>query len=126
MVGAAGLTSTGPAAYYVATGGFDETAWTLWMANFLFAGNQIHFVQVRIHAAQASTRAEKVAAGRWFFVGQAALAMGLAAALVAGVDGRYGAIAFVPALVRGFAWFASGPAPLDVHALGKRNHPLVD
>lgn len=121
VVGAAGLTATAPAAYQVVTGRLDEAAWLLWAANFLFAGNQIHFVHVRIHAAQAASRREKAQAGRWFLAGQAALAVGLAA---------YGApagLAFVPVLARGFAWFAAPPRPLAVHALGKSElaHAIV-
>jgi hypothetical protein len=47
MVGAAGLTSTAPAAFYVATRHWNATAWSLWAANFSFALNQIHYVQLR-------------------------------------------------------------------------------
>ena len=64
MVGAAGLTATGAAAYYVTAGRMDEIGWAVWAANFLFAGNQIHFVQLRIHAAQA---VDRVAAGAGFW-----------------------------------------------------------
>ncbi len=124
MVGAAGLTSTGAAAYYVTTGRMDQIGWAVWAANFLFAGNQIHFVQLRIHAAQA---AHRVAAGRGFLAGQLVLAIGLAAGFAAGIPGRYAAIAFVPGLARGFAWFAGARKPLDVHALGKSElaHAIV-
>jgi 4-hydroxybenzoate polyprenyltransferase len=48
MIGAAGLTSTAPAAYYAVTGHLSGTAWSLWACNFLFAINQIQFVQLRI------------------------------------------------------------------------------
>jgi len=119
MVGAAGLTSTGPAAYYVATGRLDGVAPAVWAANFLFAGNQIHFVQLRIHAAQAASWADRAAAGRSFLIGQVALVILLAAAYASGAPGRNGVFAFVPAMVRGFAWFAGRRKPLDVHALGK-------
>jgi hypothetical protein len=39
--------------------------------------------------------------------------------LLAGVFPWGVAAAFVPLLVRGFAWFGRAPAPLVVHALGK-------
>jgi hypothetical protein len=94
-------------------------AWVLWAANFLFAANQIHFVQLRIHAAQVRSRGEKVAAGRWFLAGQVGLAMLLVGACVAGALSWGAAGAFVPVLARGFAWFTSAPAPLVVQALGK-------
>jgi hypothetical protein len=119
IVGAAGLTATGPAAYFVATGRLDRMAWVLWAANFLFAANQIHFVQLRIHAAQVRSRGEKVEAGRWFLAGQVGLAMLLVGACGAGAISWGAAGAFVPVLARGFAWFRSAPAPLVVQALGK-------
>jgi hypothetical protein len=105
-IGAAGLTSTAPAAWYVTTGHLDSTAWTLWAANLLFAANQIQYVQLRIHAARVADRREKLVAGRSFLVAQCGLVVLLAAA-------------FLPVLYRGFAWFAAAPAPLAVHRLGK-------
>jgi len=119
MIGAAGLTSTGPAAYYVVTGRLDRTAWFLWAANLLFAANQIHFVQVRIQAAKAKDRREKLAAGGAFFAGQWLLLTLLLAAGAFHVIHWYAAIAFLPILFRGFAWFAAVPRPLAIHALGK-------
>ena len=47
------------------------------------------------------------------------MAIALASGFAAGMPGRFAAIAFVPALVRGFAWFAGARRPLDVHALGR-------
>lgn len=119
MIGAAGLTSTAPAAYYVVTGHLDITTWVLWAANFLFAINQIQFVQLQIHAARARDRNEKLSAGRWFLIGQALLMALLAFACVAQLLRWYAAIAFLPVLFRGFAWFASKPEPLAIQALGK-------
>ena len=46
MVGAVGLTATAPAAYYIGTGHLDRRALILWAANWIFAGDQIHFVQL--------------------------------------------------------------------------------
>src|SRR5205823_1298525 len=60
MVGAAGLTLVAPGAYYVVTGRLDDISWSLWIANLLFAMNQIHFVQLRIRAAHAMKRSEKL------------------------------------------------------------------
>ena len=119
MIGAAGLTATAPAAYCVVAGRLDATAWSLWAANFLFAVNQIQFVQLRIHAAHTANRSEKVSAGRWFLAGQAILMVVLTAACVEKLFGWYAAIAFLPVLFRGFAWFAVAPQPLAIQALGK-------
>ena len=119
MIGAAGLTSTAPAAYYVVTGRLDSTAWSLWAANLLFALNQIHFVQLRIHAARAASRRQNLASGWGFLAGQAVLMAVIGAACAASVFPWYAAAAFLPVLIRGFAWFAAGPEPLAIHALGK-------
>ena len=120
MIGAAGLASAAPAAYYVVTGQMDRAAWSLWAANLLFAINQIHFVQVRIHAARPMTPGEKLAAGRWFLIGQAILMTILTVACAGHLFPWYAAMAFVPVLFRGFAWFASGPEPLVIRTLGLR------
>jgi hypothetical protein len=120
MVGAAGLTATAPAAYYVVTGNLDATAWSLWAANLLFAINQIHFVQLRIHAAHAANRREKLAIGRRFLIGQTLLVALIIAACAGHVFRWYATLAFMPVLVRGFAWFASPPEPLAIQALGRR------
>ena len=48
IIGAIGLTSTAAGAYYVAAGKLDRIAVALWLANWLFAADQIHYVQVRI------------------------------------------------------------------------------
>jgi hypothetical protein len=119
IVGAAGLTSTAPAAYYVATGRLDMAAWSLWAANLLFAVNQIQFVQMRIHAAHATDRRQKLAIGRGFLAGQFVLMALIIAACSGGIFEWTAATAFLPVLARGFAWFATEPKPLAIHALGK-------
>jgi len=118
IVGAAGLTCTAPAAYYLATGHFDSTAWLLWAANWFFAGNQIHFVQLRIHAARAATFGEKFERGRAFLLAQVCALLVLLAAFASGFMPPLAMLAFVPALFRGFAWFFRGYEPLHVKSLG--------
>ena len=120
MIGAAGLTAVAPAAWYVVTGAVSVAAWALWLANFLFAVNQIQFVQLRIRAARMGGYGERLAAGRGFLLGQAVLSLVLVLAGIWRLLPWYVAAAFVPVLWRGFAWFGARPAPLDVHALGKR------
>ena len=120
MIGAAGLTSTAPAAYYVVTGHLNGPAWSLWAANLLFAINQIQFVQLQIHAARATNRSEKLSAGRWFLIGQVIVIALLAAACTWSHFRWYAAVAFVPVLLRGFAWFLVEPEPLAIQAVGKR------
>ena len=118
MIGAAGLSAAAPAAYVAATGQWSAMAGTLWIANWLFAANQIHFVHLRIHGSRALTRPEKLKAGRAFLAGQLALMALLALASGSPWFGWTAALAFVPALVRGFAWFAVRPAPLAIRTLG--------
>ena len=118
LIGAAGLTSTAAAAYYVAVGHFDHRALLLWVANWIFAGNQVHFVQLRIHAARAGDFGEKFLRGRVFFFGQIAVLVILAAAVSSRWLPLLPALAFLPALTRGFYWFVARPQPLQVRSLG--------
>jgi len=118
IVGAIGLTCTAPAAYYLATGRLDRTAWLLWVANWAFAGDQIHFVQLRIHAARAQDFREKFSRGRGFFIAQMLLFIALFLAAVTGLIPALVSLAFFPALFRGFFWFFRQPQPLQVKSLG--------
>lgn len=118
IVGTLGLTVTAPAAYYVATGALDRTAWNLWMANLLFAGDQIHFVQLRLRSARASGWTQKFASGRSFFAGQMLLATALIFAWRFALVPALAALAFLPLLIRGTAWFFERQKPLMVRRLG--------
>ena len=120
MVGAAGLTSTAPAAYHAVTARFDTTAWSLWAANLLFAINQIQFVQLRIRAAHTRNRSEKLSAGCGFLIGQVVLIVLLALAVIGQFFPWRAALAFLPVLLRGFAWFAVKSEVLAIQTLGKR------
>jgi hypothetical protein len=118
VIGAVGLTSTAAGAYYVATGHLDQVAVALWAANWLFAGNQVHFVQVRIHASRASTVQEKLRQGFGFFAGQIFLIGVITCLIWIGIFPKFVVFAFVPALLRGTLWFLRERQPLDVHKLG--------
>ncbi len=118
VVGALALTSTAPAAYLVATGRLDAQAWALWLANWLFAANQIHFVWLRIRGARAAGLSEKLAAGWNFLAGQIFLGGILALAYHFGWLPGLTLIAFAPVLFRGFAWFRKRPQPIVVRRLG--------
>jgi hypothetical protein len=118
LTGAIALSSTAAGAYYLATGHFGTTAVTVWLANWLFAANQIHFVQLRIHSARTMTLLEKLRQGRGFLLHQAF------SLLLLGLIWRSGWIpglilaAFGLLFVRGFAWFLESPRPLLVNRLG--------
>ena len=118
LIGSLGLTSTAAGAYYVITGQFDARALILWGANWLFAANQIHFVQLRIHAARASGPAVKFARGKGFLASE--LLAGVVLILAWRADLLPGAalLAFAPIFARGLLWFFRAPAPLAIHRLG--------
>jgi hypothetical protein len=118
IVGALGLTCTAPAAYYIGTGRLDMRAFVLWIANWIFAGNQIHFVQLRIHAARANTFTEKFERGGFFFVAQAALLTLLLFASHWMIVPPLAILAFLPAIVRGLVWFFRKAETLNVKGLG--------
>jgi hypothetical protein len=118
MVGVLGLTSAAPAAYYVVTGRFGATAWMLWLANLLFAGDQIHYVQLRIHTARLEGFRSKFARGWIFAVGQFAMAAVLGFACLHGLMPWAALIAFLPILFRGWFYFLQKPGPLVVRRLG--------
>jgi hypothetical protein len=118
LSGSVGLTATAPAAWYVVTGQLDERALGLWLANWIFAGNQIHYVQLRIHNARAATFTEKTQGGRWFLVGQVAMMAALGGAWRLHLLPAAALLAFVPLLIRGLLWFISAAKPLAVKRLG--------
>ena len=118
VVGALGLTLTAPAAYYLVTGRLDARAWTLWLANVLFAGDQIHFVWLRIRAARAKGWSEKLRTGWSFLLGQILLAGILGLAWHLGWFPSLTLIAFGPVMFRGSAWFAAKPEPVAIRRLG--------
>ncbi len=118
LLGALGLTSTAAGAYYLVTGRFDSHALALWLANWIFAGNQIHFVQLRIHGARLAGFEQKFAHAASFFFGQIVMVAVLVAAWDTGFLPWLALLAFLPVFIRGMLWFFSGPQPLHVHHLG--------
>ena len=118
IIGAVGLTSTAASAFYVATGQFSLVAIALWVANWLFAANQVHFVQLRIRSSRSATLREKFRQGWMFFAGEIVLLLGVIGLSLAGLLPKVTVLAFIPALVRGVAWFLRKHQPLDVHRLG--------
>jgi hypothetical protein len=118
IVGTIGLTASGSAAYHVMTGKFGSTAWMLWIANLVFAGNQIHYVQLRIHSARVEGFRAKLAHGWAFALGQCVMTGALALACLLGLLSTIVSIAFSPLLFRGWFYFIQKPAPLAVRKLG--------
>jgi hypothetical protein len=118
IVGTIGLTACAPAAYYVITGKFGATAWMLWLANLIFAGNQIHYVQLRIHTARVEGLKNKLSRGWTFALGQFAMAVVLSAAASRRFLPWITLFAFAPLLFRGWFYFFQKPGPLQVRKLG--------
>jgi hypothetical protein len=118
IVGAIGLTSTAPAAYYVIAGRMDSTALLLWLSNWLFAVNQIQFVQLRMHSARADGFIAKVGHGRAFIISQSAMAGLLLVAWRMGMLPGLVVLAFGPAFLRSLLWFLRPSGPLVVRRLG--------
>jgi len=118
IVGTIGLTAAAPAAYYVITGEFNITAWMLWLANLLFAGDQIHYVQLRLHTAKIEGFRAKLAKGWAFAAGQALMTAILTVVCMARLMPALASIAFAPLLFRGWYYFVAEPGPLIVRRLG--------
>ena len=118
IVGTIGLTAAGPAAYYVITGNFNQTAWMLWLANILFAGDQIHYVQLRIHTAKVEGFRAKLAHGWSFALGQALMTAIITLACLSRLMPPIASLAFAPLLFRGWFYFIQEPGPLIVRRLG--------
>jgi len=118
MAGALALTSTAPAAYCVTTGRLDARAWALWLVNWLFAADQVHFVWVRIRGARAAGLNEKLNVGWSFLAGQVLLGGMVTVACHLNWLPELTLLAFAPILLRGFAWFAKKHRPIVVRQLG--------
>lgn len=118
IVGAIGLTSTAAAAYYSLTGRLDLNALAVWFAFWLFAGDQIHYVQLRLRTAKTASRLDRAKKGKLFLAGQ-----GLMLAVVI-VSSHFhllpllAAAAFAPVVFRGFFWLAENEQEVDIPWLG--------
>jgi len=118
LVGSVGLTATAAAAYYVASARLDTAALVIWAANWVFAANQILYVQARIHSTRAAAFDERLAQGRWFILGETVMGVLLALAWREGWLPSPALFAFAPVLWRGLAWLFSSPTRLQIRRLG--------
>jgi YwiC-like protein len=118
IVGTIGLTASGPAAYYLITGKFGAMAWVVWAANLIFAGDQIHYVQLRIHTARVAGFWAKLKRGWAFAAGQLLMTAALTIACLSGLIPAIASVAFSPLLFRGWFYFIQKPEPLAVRKLG--------
>lgn len=118
VIGAIGLTSTAASAFYLVTGKLNSTAIALWAVNWLFAAEQIEFVQMRIRGSRLGSWTERIARGRAYMVTIAAITLAIVALSVQRLVPILTLLAFAPAIVRAIAWFSSRQSQLDVHKLG--------
>jgi hypothetical protein len=118
LTGSIALSSTAAGAYYLATGHFGLVAIVVWLANWIFSADQIHFVQLRIHSARATTPGEKMRLGKGFLIHQAVYLLFLALIWRVGWLPGFLLIAFAPLFVRAIAWFFESPRQLQVRRLG--------
>lgn len=118
MIGAIGLTSTAAGAYYVVTNRLDATAFALWFANWLFAGDQIHYVQLRVHSSKLFGFRNRFQRGWIFLVGQIVMLSAVATVSSGGYLPLVTLVAFVPAMLRGVLWLWQKQEGLDLQWLG--------
>ncbi len=118
IIGAIGLTSTAAGAYYVVTGRLGPTALSLWLMNWFFAGDQIHYVHIRLHSSKLLEAGKRFQYGWLFLTGQ--IAMLLAVGLLS--NWRFAPLAallaFLPVTIRGLVWVFSRTERLDLQWLG--------
>lgn len=118
IVGSIGLTSTAAGAYYVVTGNLDARAVAVWFACFLFAGDQIHYVSVRMRNTRTIGASKRFEAARNFLIGQVAMIAALAVASRLMPLPLLAIAAFAPVVLRGVFWLVDEDASTDVHWLG--------
>ncbi len=118
VAGALALTSTAAAAYFVSTGRLDARAWVLWLFNWMFAADQVHFVWLRIRGVRAAGFRQKSRVGRSFLGGNLFLGGVLALAYRFRWSPKFAVLAFLPVLFRGLLWFVTKPQPIVVRRLG--------
>jgi hypothetical protein len=118
LTGSIALSSTAAAAYYLATGHFGRIAMMVWLLNWVFSADQVHFVQLRIHSARAKTLSEKLRVGKGFLLHQVFAMLFLGFMWKMGFVGGLIVIAFTPLFVRSLAWFLENRSTLKVQRLG--------
>ena len=90
----------------------------LWLVNWLFAANQIHFVWLTIRGTRASGWAEKIAAGWSFLIGELLLVGIVVLACYLRWLPALTLIAFAPMVFRGTIWFVKRPVPIVLRRIG--------
>jgi 4-hydroxybenzoate polyprenyltransferase len=118
LIGALGLSSTAPGAYYAVTGSIDWTSMLLWLASWLFAAGQIEYVHLRISTAQVRSLRQKLRSSLTVCLLHLLMIGVSIPAALAGFAPLLLALAFVPSVIRLSIWLVTPWRPLGVHILG--------
>jgi hypothetical protein len=117
-IGSIGLTSTAAGAYFAVTGRLDERAFAIWFACWLFAGDQIHYVQLRLRNSKLEGTWKRFEAARGFLLGQVIMMAVVGASIRLEILPVFTIVAFVPVVMRGFLWVIDKRTGLELTKLG--------
>ncbi len=105
LIAVAGLSLSGPSAYYVLAGRLDKTALSLYVLNFLFFGCSIFYVHMKIHASAAKNPGmawrEKLSIGKVNLIYHAAVLTVVAVLAAVRFVPIFVVVAFVPMVAHG-------------------------
>jgi hypothetical protein len=93
------------------------------LANWTLAGDQVHFVQVRIRSSRAATVSEKLQQGCRLLAGQVMLLGAVLTLCRPKLLPGLVVLPFAPVLVRGTLWFQRGASRSMFINLGLPNWP---
>lgn len=105
-----GLTMAAPAAYYVASGRWEMTAFWLWLLSALYMASSVFYIKLRVYRLNPRKQAEQRRALRSCAFYHSFLIVALPALILAGSLGLFAFIAFAPAIARTF-WGMLAPRP---------------
>jgi hypothetical protein len=103
-----GLTLTAPAAYYVASGQGDKTAYWLWALSVFYFASSIFYIKLRIYRLNPRKREQQRTAWQSCAFYHSILLLALAILILSGNLGIFALVAFIPVLIRTF-WSLSKP-----------------
>jgi hypothetical protein len=118
IIGAIGLTSTAAGAYYVVTNRLSKTAIALWVVNWLFASDQIHYVHVRMQGAKILGPRNRFQRGWAFLLAQVVMFGTVIVICLMGYLHMGVILAFAPVTIRGLLWVFGTKPGLDLQWLG--------
>jgi hypothetical protein len=97
-----GLTLTAPAAYYVAHGQWDKTAYWLWVLSVFYFASSVFYIKLRIYRLNPRKREQQRVAWQSCAFYHSILLLALAILILSGSLGIFALVAFVPVLIRTF------------------------